>query len=58
MPDVVVVKPRMQLYVDMSLKISKLLGEFTDLVEPIRLMNNLWMSQEANAYLVDLMTSL
>lgn len=33
-PDVVVVKPRMQLYVDMSLKISKLLGEFTDLVEP------------------------
>lgn len=33
-PDVVVVKPRMQRYVDVSLEISKILGTFTDLVEP------------------------
>ncbi len=32
--DVVVVKPRMQKYVDVSIRISKLIGEYTDLVEP------------------------
>ncbi|MBM7839532.1 DNA polymerase-4 [Alkalihalobacillus xiaoxiensis] len=33
-PDVVVVKPRMQRYVDVSLEISRILGTFTDQVEP------------------------
>lgn len=33
-PDLVVVKPHMQRYVDISLQISKILGTFTDLVEP------------------------
>lgn len=33
-PDLVVVRPRMQEYINMSLKISNILKEFTDLVEP------------------------
>lgn len=49
--DVVVVKPRMQKYVDVSLRISKLLGEYTDLIEPTPLMNNLWMSPGVNVCL-------
>ncbi|MNH81297.1 DNA polymerase IV [compost metagenome] len=32
-PDVVVVKPRMQLYIDISLKITKIYEQYTDLVE-------------------------
>ncbi|GAA5417729.1 DNA polymerase IV [Paraliobacillus ryukyuensis] len=33
-PDAVVVRPRMQLYIDVSYQITKLLEQFSDLVEP------------------------
>ncbi|WP_081735071.1 DNA polymerase IV [Paenibacillus gorillae] len=33
-PHLVVVKPRMQLYIDVSLLITKIFGQYTDLVEP------------------------
>ncbi|MFF2088880.1 DNA polymerase IV [Paenibacillus sp. NPDC058174] len=33
-PNLVVVKPRMQLYIDVSLLITKIFGQYTDLVEP------------------------
>ncbi|GIN93146.1 hypothetical protein J22TS1_41970 [Siminovitchia terrae] len=33
-PHVAVVRPHMQLYIDVSIQISKIMEQFTDLVEP------------------------